>query len=99
MVSTVAHEVRNLLGPIDLYASLLAERCAPSPELAPLSGRLLSGVRQLHAITSNLLTVTRQSAIQRARVDLRRLVLETVEDATVSIQDTAIELRPHVGVN
>lgn len=96
MVSTVAHEVRNLLGPIDLYASLLAERCAPSPELAPLSGRLLSGVQQLRAVASNLLTVTRRSAIEAEPVDLRRLVLETVEDAALSLE-AGIELRQRIG--
>ncbi|MBI3637815.1 MAG: hypothetical protein HY216_16605, partial [Candidatus Rokubacteria bacterium] len=28
MTATVAHEVRNLLGGIELYASLVAEQCA-----------------------------------------------------------------------
>ena len=41
MTATVAHELRNLLGGVELYATLVAEQCAADPALAPLTGRLL----------------------------------------------------------
>lgn len=97
MVSTVAHEVRNLLGPIDLYASLLAEQCAPSPELAQLSARLLAGVKQLGAVAGNLLAVSRRPLLDRAPVDLDRLVVESVESVALSTRATGIAFRTRLG--
>jgi len=92
-VSTIAHEVRNLLGPIDLYASLLAEQCAPSPDLAPLSGRLMSGVKQLGAMTANLLALSRRPLVDLEPIDLGRIVAESLEGIALSLRGTSIALR------
>ena len=92
MVSTIAHELRNLLGPIDLYAALLAEQCAQRPELAVTSGRLLAGVKQLGAVAANLLSVSRQAAVGKAPVELGQLLMETLESVRPTIRGSGISV-------
>jgi signal transduction histidine kinase len=92
MVSTIAHELRNLLGPIDLYAALLAEQCAQRPELAVTSGRLLAGVKQLGAVAANLLSVSRRPAVEKAPVELGQLLMETVESVRPTIRGSGISV-------
>jgi signal transduction histidine kinase len=96
VVATVAHELRNLLQPIELYATLLGEQCATTPELGPLSGRLLLGVKQLRAVASNLLSVVRRPQIEWGPVDLGQVALESVESARLAIRGTGIVLRPRL---
>jgi signal transduction histidine kinase len=94
MTATVAHELRNLLGGIDLYATLVAEQCAADRDLAPLTSRLLDGVKRLHAVAANILAVGRpQHAVaELARVDLVRLVDEVADDATLATRGTGIHV-------
>jgi len=94
MTATVAHELRNLLGGVELYATLVAEQCAADPALAPLTGRLLGGVRRLHAVAANLLAVGRPSrpALERAPLDLARLVDELADSAALALPGTGIRL-------
>ncbi len=93
MTATVAHELRNLLGGIELYATLVAEHCAAAPELAPVTGRLLSGVKRLHALADNLLAVSRPDRpAERSPVDLARLVAEAVDGAALALQGAGVRV-------
>lgn len=60
MTATVAHEMRNVLGGVELYATLVAEQCATDADLQPMTGRLLEGVTRLRAVAANLLSVSRR---------------------------------------
>lgn len=99
MTATVAHEVRNLLGGIELYATLVAEHCAAERDLAPLTGRLLAGVKRLHALAANLLAVGRpgRPAVERAPLDLVRLVDELVRSAALALPGTGIRIVRRAG--
>jgi len=94
MTATVAHELRNLLGGVELHATLLAEQCAAEPELAPLTARLVDGVRRLQAVAANLLSVSRrpERAPERSPVDLARLVGEAVDGAALALPGTGIRV-------
>lgn len=94
MTTTVAHEVRNLLGGIELYATLVAEQCAAEPELCPLTGRLLSGVKRLHAVAANLLAVGRPSrrAVEPSPLDLVQLVHAVVDNAALAVPGAGIDI-------
>jgi signal transduction histidine kinase len=81
MTSRVAHDLRNALAGIELYAAMLGEQCEAQPDLAGLSGRLLLGVKQLRAVAGNLLAVTRRAAPESSPVEVVRLVAETLESA------------------
>jgi two-component system sensor histidine kinase HydH len=98
MTSKVAHEIRNVLGGIELSALVLAEQCASSPELAPVTGRLAAGVKQLHAVAENLLSVSRRPTIEPLPLDVVRLVDETAQFVNLSARATGVEVRTRTRV-
>ena len=93
MTSRVAHEIRNVLGGIELTTLLLAEQCADSADLAPVTARLVTGVKQLHAVAENLLSVSRRPVVELLPVDVVRLVQETAQFVSLSAQATGVRLR------
>ncbi len=94
VVTTVAHEIRNILGSIELYAALLAEESAAvSPDLARLSGRVLAGVKQLGAVSSDLLAVSRRPGIETQPVDLRQVAQDTLASLALSVAGTDVRVR------
>ncbi|MGH7389306.1 MAG: AAA family ATPase [Candidatus Rokuibacteriota bacterium] len=52
--ATVAHELRHVLGDIEMCATLIAKHCAGEDAMAPLAGRLLGGVARLHQVSASL---------------------------------------------
>ena len=98
MTATVAHEMRNVLGGIELYATLVAEQCARDADLQPLTGRLLDGVTRLHAVAANLLSVSRrpEPVIEGTTVDLAMLVTTLAENTRLALPGTGVELRTDV---
>lgn len=98
MTATVAHEMRNLLGGIELHATLVAEQCAKDADLQPLTGRLLEGVTRLRAVATNLLSVSRrpEPVIERTTVDLAMLVTTLAENTRLALPGTGVELTTDV---
>ena len=94
MTATVAHEMRNLLGGIELHATLVAEQCAKDADLQPLTGRLLDGVTRLRAVATNLLSVSRrpEPVIERGTVDLTILLTALAEHTKLALPGTGVEL-------
>jgi signal transduction histidine kinase len=98
MVARVAHDLGNLLGPVELYATLLGEQCGSSPDLAPLSGRLLLGVQQLRGLAGNLLAVAHRRRPEWGPADLGQIALEAVETARLAVRGTGIAVRSRLAV-
>ena len=93
VVSRVAHETRNILGGVELSAALLVDHCAGRPELAPISARVLTGLRQLGAVAGNLLQVARRGEQACRPVDLATLVAEIAASAELAALDAGIRVR------
>ena len=100
MTATVAHEMRNLIGGIELYATLVAEQCAREPELKPLTGRLLDGLTRLRSVAANLLSVSRrhERTVELSPVDLVMLVTATADNASLALPGTGVELRTDIAL-
>jgi len=78
MAAKIAHEIRNPLGSIELFATSLQAALEGQPELMLLAERISSGVKSIDAIISNLLLFIRPSqAIQLERFD----IYEVLDDA------------------
>ncbi len=77
MLAGVAHEIRNPLGGIELFAGLL-EKDAPDA-LRPQVKKILHEVRQLNSIVQDFLEYAKPAESQRRRLELAPLVDEVRE--------------------
>jgi len=97
MASAVAHEVRNPLGAIELYASMLESDLRHLPQQAALASKILSGVKTLESTVQNLLAFTSAPPIETKLVDLAAVVTEAyslaIPDSGCGIELEA-EFRP-----
>jgi len=64
MAAKMAHEIRNPLGSIELFATSLQASLADQPDLQVLAERISSGVRSIDAIISNLLLYLRPNEVK-----------------------------------
>jgi signal transduction histidine kinase len=79
VATLLAHEIRNPLGSLELFAGLLADALANQAELQPWINHVQAGLRSLAATVNNVLHFHSQPSAQLFPVDLLRLVGETVE--------------------
>lgn len=79
MAAGLAHEIRNPLGGIQLFASLLEKDLGHMPEQLALVQKISSGVCVLDGLVSDILNCAGEMELQLAEVDLVGLVHEAVE--------------------
>ena len=82
MAAGLAHEIRNPLGGIQLYASMLAHDVADRPDSLHIVQKISGGVRRLEALVGQVLQFSREIAAQPEPTDLAELVAEAVELAS-----------------
>lgn len=78
MAANIAHEIRNPLGSIELFASLLRRDLEQEPEKQQLATNIVSGVRNLNTVISNLLLFTRNISLTKESLDPQELVNEVL---------------------
>ena len=86
MAATVAHEIRNPLGAMGMWAGLLERDLGPDDERKKLVKRILEGLSRLNRIVSNLLVYSRPVKAQFRPVVLRRLLHETIDFVEIEAQ-------------
>lgn len=79
MATLLAHEIRNPLGSLELFAGLLADAAAAQPDLRRWTDHIQAGLRLLSATVNNVLQYHSQPEPQLASVNLGRLLRESVE--------------------
>ena len=82
MAAGMAHEIRNPLGGIQLYASLLAKDVAGVAGAGELVGKISGGVKRLEALVSSVLHFTREITATLNPTDAADLVDQAIELAT-----------------
>jgi PAS domain S-box-containing protein len=79
MAANIAHEIRNPLGSIELFASLLKKGLDEDEERAQMVHHISSSVASMNHIISNLLAYTKPRPVSQQRVDLHALLREITE--------------------
>lgn len=79
MAAGMAHEIRNPLGGIQLYASLLARDVAPLPESLKLVHKISAGVTHLERLVSQVLQFTREINATVIQADAAEVIDQAVE--------------------
>jgi len=98
MAVQLAHEIRNPLGSIELFASLLGNELHGQPDFKGWADQIVTGVKFLNNIVTNMLTFTRTSKPQTRPLDLQGLILETLAFVEPVLQQRKIRLeRPTAG--
>jgi two-component system sensor histidine kinase FlrB len=79
MAALLAHEIRNPLGSLELFAGLLADAAAQQPDLRRWTDHVQAGLRSLSATVNNVLHFHSQPVPQLVAVNLGRLLRDSVE--------------------
>jgi two-component system sensor histidine kinase HydH len=95
MAAGMAHEIRNPLGGIQLYASLLAKNVADRPESAQLVEKIAGGVRRLDGVVSQVLQFAREMRPNAVPTDLRQIIEEALGLAARTIESRGVRAELH----
>src|SRR4051794_20381995 len=102
MAAGLAHEIRNPLGGIQLYASMLAQDVSDRPDSLQLVRKVSDGVRRLEALVGQVLQFSREITAQPQPTDLTQVLEQAVELATARTPRTCVGIsldgEPHVQV-
>src|SRR5262245_41486377 len=93
MAAGMAHEIRNPLGGIQLYASLLGKDISDRPASRQLVEKISAGVKRLESLVSQVLHFTREINVNVAEMDLAECVEQAAELAQMQASAKGIELR------
>lgn len=91
MAAGLAHEIRNPLGGISLYASVLQRELTDREDLLTIVGKISRGVASLESLVADVLAFTNKVHCQAGPVDLGALVEETAE-MTLSQCSSAVRI-------
>jgi signal transduction histidine kinase len=90
MAAGMAHEIRNPLGGIQLYASILAKDVADRPESLTVVQKISGGVKRLESLVGQVLQFTREMRANVALMDLHEVVAQAIDLASGSLHDRGV---------
>jgi two-component system sensor histidine kinase FlrB len=79
LATLLAHEIRNPLGSLELFAGLLADAAAGQPDLRRWTDHVQAGLRSLSATVNNVLQFHSEPKPRLMAVNLGQLMRESVE--------------------
>ena len=91
MAAGMAHEIRNPLGGIQLYASMLAKDVADRDDSVQLVRKISGGVKRLEALVGQVLQFSREIRADVGPMDLSATVEQAVELASSSMRERDVE--------
>jgi two-component system sensor histidine kinase FlrB len=93
MAMVLAHEIRNPLASLELFAGLLSDATRTQPVTHQWVDHLQAGLRTLSATVNNILQFHNSPPTEFASVNIVRLVKETLEFLQPLARQKGIELR------
>jgi signal transduction histidine kinase len=92
MAAGVAHEIRNPLGSIQLFASLLDRDLADRPAERGIVGKISRGVQSLDRIVTDTLAFAGEAEPALRVVEFKRLLAGVVELVAAEINDADVDM-------
>jgi len=97
MAAGVAHEIRNPLGGIGLYASLLDRDLAHAPQQRRLVRKISDGVENVEGIVRDILAFAGGSAPRMQVVEIGRVIEGAVAAAAPTLHSRAVQIEIDAG--
>ena len=91
MAAGMAHEIRNPLGGIQLYASLLGKDVADRPPSLELVKKISGGVKRLEGLVSQVLQFAREIRATVGPADLSAVVAQAIDFTVQQREDASVE--------
>jgi len=98
MAANIAHEVRNPLGSIELFAPLLLKNLAEVKDRERVL-QIISSVKNVDNKISNLLLFTRRPSPQMKVIRLHQIMKEVIDFSEQIIEQAGVELLVHMDQN
>jgi len=92
MAAGIAHEIRNPLASIQLYAGMLIEDLQEMPGQQEIARKISRAVRGMEAIVRDVLAFARDIELHREKVEVGRLIADTLSDCHVIINETQVRV-------
>lgn len=99
MAAGIAHEVRNPLGSIGLYARMLEDDLGDRPIEQGVARKIGAAVRGLNAVVGDVLAFAREMRVEHEAAEPEMLIAQAVEECVASDQAQIGEGRPAVSVS
>jgi len=93
MIGRIAHEIRNPLGSVELFASMLRKDLAEMPGPKLYADQICQAVHAMDRLLANLLTYTRPERTPRAWHDAEPLILDSLTLAAHAITKSPVDIR------
>ena len=93
MVGRIAHEIRNPLGSIELFASMLRRDLNGVPALRGYAEHISSSVHMMNRLLTNLLLYTKPDCSHAKRHETEVLMLDALTLAAHAVANTRIDIR------
>ena len=93
MAASLAHEIRNPLGSMELFCSLLKKDLAEQPGLFGLAEQIHSGIRTVNHIITNCLQFAREIVANRKPVtNIREYLEKAIENIKAKATESGVEV-------
>lgn len=92
MAAGIAHEIRNPLASIRLYASMLSEDLTDRPDSNRLALQIARAVRDLDAVVGDVLNFAREMKIRPAPTSVSALLHQAVEACQGLLHDSSVQI-------
>ena len=96
MVGSIAHEIRNPLGSVELFASMLRKDLRDQPQLRSYAEHISMAVQSMDQLLSNLLVYTRPDCSRLGWHDTEVLIREVLTLASHAIPPDTVDVRCQV---
>ena len=95
MAAAIAHEIRNPLGAVQLYASLLEKDLAGQETPLGWVRKISQGVRSMDQIVNDVLTFAQDQPCSKTKIQLTGLIAEVIDYVQPQIQGKQITIHSH----